>query len=138
MTISPEDPPYGVRAKCEKQFDLRGMKPVFTYGDTIYNPFNGAVDPLLEAHEVVHTIQQGEHPADWWDRFLSSKSFRFDQELAAYRVQYRVARETIKDRNQLALFLLALSRDLAGPIYGNMCSAQDARILIKAVDNVLT
>ena len=52
-------------AEIAKVFDLKGLKPAFTYGDTIYNPHNSDLEPHLIAHESVHEGQQGTDPAGW-------------------------------------------------------------------------
>ena len=101
MKIKIENPPHRVRQLCEKVFNLTGTKPIFCFGDTIYNPFNAEVDAFLMAHEVVHSKQQGEDPKAWWKKYLLDKKFRFAQELQAYRVQYKVMKDVIKDRNKL-------------------------------------
>lgn len=130
MLISLDNPPYGIRQKCEKKFDLGMSKPVFTFKNTIYNPFKGDVDDFLLAHEYTHFQQQGNDPYVWWDNYFSNQSFRFKQELKAYRVQYSVVKEFIKDRNALAKILFKLSSDLSSPMYGKMCKQSEAFKLI--------
>jgi hypothetical protein len=120
-----------VRQLCEHHFDLKGIRPVFTYGDTIYNPHNLEIDAGLEAHETAHTIQQGENPEAWWVDYLKNPEFRFKQELQAYRVQYRFMKNYIKDREKRARFLRAIAGDLSGRMYGNVCSLNEAMQLIK-------
>lgn len=131
MKISEQEPPYGVMQKCQQKFDLSGVKPVFTFGDTIYNPYEMPVGEALVSHEMVHMVQQGEKPHEWWDAYLSDKDFRFKQELEAYRVQYRVAKSILKDRNMVARLLFAISGDLSGEMYGKMCTRTQAFKLIK-------
>ena len=117
MKISIENPPYAVRQKCEAKFDLTAKKPVWTYGDTIYNPHDGVIDDFLLAHETVHMYQQGGSPSSWWDNYLSNPTFRFNQELEAYRVQFRVIRDMVKDRNEVVRRLFDMSETLA-TMYG--------------------
>ena len=131
MKISTENPPKNIRGLCEFHFDLKGVKPVFTYGDTIYNPHGGFVDAGLEAHELVHAIRQGEDPEAWWVQYFKDPKFRFDEELKAYRVQYGYMHNFIKDRNELARFLMRIAGDLSGTMYGSMCSQSEAMKLIK-------
>lgn len=120
-----------IHERCEQQFDLGGVHPVYTYGENIYNPHDDVIDPLLQAHEATHQIQQGVHPEDWWEKWLTDKYFRFDQELAAYRVEYKTAKQIIKDRNDMAKLLVALGGDLSGPQYGDLCTLQEAIGLIR-------
>lgn len=131
MKVTVGNPPFSVREKCEKYFDLSNVRPVFTYGDTIYNPYDGDINPFLMAHEVVHTKQQGDRPDMWWDNYFLSTKFRFKEELAAYRVQYRVMKANISDRNFLNKMLISIAKDLSGPMYGNLCSLKEALNLIK-------
>lgn len=131
MNIKNEKPPNLVWESCHYYFNLENEKPVFTYGDTIYNPHNCPIDELVVAHECVHQIQQGEKPDEWWDRYFKDKDFRLDQELAAYRVQYRVAKDVIKDRNAVAKLLFDMARVLSGPVYGNLLSHVEATKKIK-------
>ena len=131
MKIENKNPPLNIRQRCDKAFNLTDTVPIFTFGDTIYNPSGVVIDDFLASHEQVHAIQQGNKPAIWWARYINDKNFRFDQELAAYRVQYRVMRDLVKDRNLLAKMLHAIASDLAGPMYGSMCGVNEAKKLIK-------
>lgn len=131
MNIKNERPPHDILGRCEAHFDLSTSKPIFTYGDTIYNPFNGEIDDLLIAHETAHAVQQGEDPESWWARYLTDTGFRFKEELAAYQVQYQVARDTVRERNKVAMLLYHMAADLSGPMYGSMCTAPEARVLIR-------
>lgn len=106
---------------------------IFTYGDTIYNPGGHPIENQSEliAHETVHAIQQGSDPEAWWDKYLSDVHFRLEQEIDAYKAQYKKFRRmTInkKARNQLAD---RLARDLSSPLYGNIIDYYTARQKIK-------
>ena len=126
MKILTEKPPNYDKIKKVLDFDEGGT--IFTYGDTIYNPnaINLTID--LHVHESMHEIQQQRMgffgrwlgPWRWWRRYLKDPKFRFDQELQAYKAQYRFAGVQIKDRNQRNNFLVGLARQLMGPMYGNM------------------
>lgn len=131
MNILIQDPPYGVRQKCEKRFDLTGLVPVWTFGGNIYNPFNSPLDDYLIAHETTHIMQQGNDAYGWWDDYLLSDKFRFKQELEAYRVQYRVFKDTQKDKNAQVRYLVQLSQDLSSALYGNLTLHSNAFKLIK-------
>jgi len=131
IKISDEQPPYGVMQKCAEKFDLSQSCPIFTFNDTIYNPHDGEIDEYLISHERVHMAQQQRDPHGWWDNYLAIPQFRFDQELQAYRVQFRVMKTTIKDRNALARALFDMSKDLSSPMYGSMCTQSEASKAIK-------
>lgn len=60
----------------------------FTYGDKIYFPlYEDKFPPDLMVHEEVHVKQQT-NPAEWWDKYLTDKQFRQDQEVEAYATQF--------------------------------------------------
>lgn len=131
MSIIKQKPPDLIAERCQGQFDLSSCEPCYTYGKDIFNPSGNPLDPSLIAHESVHTIQQGEKPKEWWDKFFKDKNFRLDQELQAYRVQYKTLKQLVSDRNELAKVLASLAADLSGPQYGNLCSFGDACKLIR-------
>lgn len=111
-----------------KHFDIKDRKTiVFTFGDTLHNPGGGNISPDLMAHEETHQRQQGKSPEDWWEKYLADPDFRLAQELAAYRVQYRA----IVGRPQKRAVLQKISKDLSGPMYGNIISRDQAKQLIK-------
>jgi len=109
---------------------------VFTYGDIIYYPYmKRAIPDHLIVHEKTHSRQQGNNPAEWWDKYLADTNFRLDQELEAYQKQYAyyVAKNhNLKDR---AWFLEAIAGDLSGAMYGNLITKLDAMELIKNYAN---
>jgi hypothetical protein len=88
MKIKEEFPPnYAAITAILGEVDHR--KPVFCYGDTIYNPFKVEVTADLHIHEEVHCKQQGEYPDIWWNQYLSDKDFRLHQEIEAYGTQLK-------------------------------------------------
>lgn len=135
MNLSPTDPPHNIRERCEAQFDLTGLKPVFTYEDTIYFPYSNGesfdVDQFLLAHEMTHTVQQGKDPEGWWEKYLTSPEFRFSQELEAYQNHYKAYKDVLRDRNALNMQLHRLASYLCGPMYGSLCTHTEAMRLIK-------
>lgn len=114
--------------EIEAVFDLTGKKPVFTYGKVLFNPHDCTVDQFLMAHEVTHTAQQGAvgGPIEWWERYLSDKEFRLKQEVEAYYAQFSLLKSSRKDRNRIAWYLHQIARDLSSPMYGSMCTLQEA------------
>jgi hypothetical protein len=131
MIISTNNPPYSIREKCEKTFDLTGQIPVFAVGNTIYNPHKGQVDDFLIAHEHTHMLQQEDSPEMWWNQYLDDKEFRLKQEIEAYRVQYRVVKGMVKDRNIVARMLFDMASNLSSPLYGSMMPHIEALKVIK-------
>jgi hypothetical protein len=104
---------------------------VFTYGDTIYNPnVDAELPPDLVAHERVHMFQQMKFltPGEWWDKYLKDENFRFNQEVEAYKAQWKIMRHS-----RMANWLLhGIVTDLSGDMYGNLVSYTIARRLIKS------
>lgn len=106
---------------------------IFAYGDRVY--IIGSTDlltPALRAHEAVHLQRQADYisPDLWWDRYLIDNQFILDEELPAHRAEYGVLRQTVKDRNVLALHFTAIADRLASPLYGNIVTQTQARQLL--------
>jgi hypothetical protein len=124
MKVLTEYPPN--YALLNEVFNLEGRKVVFTYGDILYNPSGGNPSMDLLVHEKVHEKQQGDDPGGWWLRYVEDKYFRYNQEMEAYRAQYKFFCKVYKDRNRRALFLRAIASDLSSPIYGGIISLENA------------
>ena len=136
MKQSTEKPPnWEAIKKFFPEVDSPNWKPIFCYGDTIYNPTKQdlANRPDLIVHEEVHMKQQGKSPDFWWERYFLNPEFRLEQEVEAYRAQYKYMSKHIKDRETLAWFLSEISRDLSSELYGNIISKQDAWSRIRSV-----
>lgn len=128
MNVKNEKPPIYDDAKAA--FNFNEKTTIFTYGDTIFNPAGINVTLDLQAHEAVHERQQtGMHlhaklvkngPKRWWKQYIKDADFRFQQELEAYRAQYKYIKTQIKDRNRLNEYLVALARELKGPMYSDL------------------
>ena len=103
---------------------------VFTYGDTVYSPSTTDLVDHLHQHESVHVNQQKQMGRDeWWSKYLADPAFRLQQELQAYRVQYKVVFKKQNWRNTEEL-LTSISKDLSSAMYGNILTYQEARTLI--------
>lgn len=101
---------------------------IFTYGNTIYCPAgNTALPTHLIAHEQIHANEQARMGIEaWWDQYLADRSFRLNQEVLAYRKQYR----SCHNRTERKQVLQHITRDLAGEMYGRVVDKQTARELI--------
>lgn len=130
MKILLEKPPKHVWEGAHKCFDLSGKRPIFTYGNTIYNPHEGVIDDALVAHEEVHMKQQGSDPDAWWERYFEDPQFRYEQEAEAYKAQYRFARRVTNNRERLAKALHIWASDLSSPMYGSVATYAVARAAI--------
>jgi len=114
----------------KKAFDLSGDE-IFCYGDIIYNPSNKDLTPDLLEHEMVHIAQQSQNTAQWWGLYLKDRIFRASQEIPAYQMQYRVAKNIIKDRNRLFLYLKQIAINLSSETYGKVMTFNEAVDAIK-------
>lgn len=101
---------------------------VFTYGDTVYVPSGNPLPPDLEAHEQVHVDRQST-PDEWWAKYLTDVQFRLDEELAAYRAQYKYAVEHYSRAYRREL-LTHMTKDLSGAMYGKIITRKEAIALI--------
>jgi len=96
MKILEEYPPNF--AEIRQYFDVEKYKPVFCYGEILYNPYKHNVPIDIQIHEEAHAKQQTNISPDiWWTHYLLDKDFRQDQEIEAYNVQYRWLKEHIPD-----------------------------------------
>lgn len=134
--------PPNFEAVCKAFPEVRNEpRVIFTYGDTIYAPGGEhGVTEDLAVHEEVHQRQQENYglifkkklgPWLWWNRYLKDSKFRLDQELRAYRKQYRFLKSCISNRDHLHGQLLRLADDLSAPIYGGLVTKIQAIELIK-------
>lgn len=116
-------------AEITKKFDLSGLHPVFTYGNTLYNPTGGHISDDLMAHEETHSRQQAVMGVEnWWALYLKSAEFRLQQETEAYRVQYQAVKSWNRDARRE--FLNDISKNLASKLYGNIVNKKQAKDLI--------
>lgn len=124
-----KDPP-NIKA-IEKAFDLGERKILFTYGDTVYIPSGVPISPDLRTHEATHVQQQSQTtPDEWWAKYLVDAQFRLDQELPAYRNQWRHIQRMHLPWQQQEQLLAHISDSLASPMYGNLLTKEEARKLI--------
>jgi len=103
---------------------------LFAYKGTIYCQPKAIVTPDLEIHEAQHFVQQRSHKL-WLLRYLLFPSFRFDMELQAYRAQWAFIMREVKDREMRTKMLLHMADDLSSPLYGSLCTKDQAMRYIK-------
>lgn len=95
---------------------------VFPFACTIYAPSGITHHPLV-VHEAIHLRQQRFSrfwAVWWWIQYIYSPKFRVEQEIEAYRGQYREYKKTVKDRNYLDRYARILAEDLTGGLYGDV------------------
>lgn len=106
------------------------FRPVFCYGDTIYNPFELDIPPDVEFHEQVHSSQQGINPESWYFKYLNDKNFRKEQELEAYARQYNFVKK--HTNNKIAKECLnEVAGSFASPLYSLGISYGEAESAIR-------
>lgn len=112
-------------------FPLKGRE-IFAYDQVIYNPGGGELTDSLIAHENVHFKQQAlTSPDEWWERFILDGPFRFEQELEAHRMEFRVACLGVRDRNDINAIHAHIAQKLASPLYGQMIGYRKAMSLLR-------
>lgn len=135
MKIVDTMPPNGLYERIVATWMEVASNPyvVFAYGDTIYNPSGRTIPNYMIEHEKVHIRQQAEigGPEIWWDHYLVNAKFRLDQELEAYRKEYKVFCFMYKDKNERNSFLRFQAIMLASPMYGNLMKINEAIERIK-------
>lgn len=128
-------------AEIRQRFDLTGKKPVFTYGDKLYNPYGYEITGDLMVHEQTHLQQQKDFiyqtgyingTDGWWGKYLQNDAFRLSQELEAYRKQYKYACEhySRQFRRQLLGFIAS---SLSSKMYGSIIDYEKAKLLISQI-----
>lgn len=130
MEIKNSYPPKHIYDRAQEKFGVdMEWGVVFTYGENIYS-----LVPLSEdliAHESVHVKQQTEMGKDeWWDKYFEDKDFRYEQELEAYRVQYRFALKNYS-REKSGEVLRNCAQHLSGSMYGYLVSRTEAQKAIR-------
>lgn len=114
-------------------FDLRGLKPVFAWGDKIYNPHGVTLGPELVVHERVHGERQLRHPhhvEGWWTQYVADPRFRLLEELLAHAAEYQAYCDGGITRNQRRIVLRGVAQRLASRLYGSLISVHDAKAAI--------
>lgn len=136
MKISTNPPPNNIAERAIKAFGLTDVKfedgLMFTYGDTIHSVRN--VDPDFIVHESEHSKRQLAYeggPEAWWEKYFTDKEFVLQEELAAYRAQYKFVCIKVKDRNKRNLLLMDYAGALSGKLYGNIIEGMAAMQAIK-------
>jgi hypothetical protein len=129
MKISNERPPL-FEAILAAFPGAEAMKPVFCYGDIIYNPFGTRVGLDLIEHEKVHSYQQGADPKKWWIQYINDPEFRLTQEIEAYGTQYAFIKQNVKDREAVYWALTQISKALASEMYGISITPSKAQALV--------
>lgn len=99
---------------------------IFSYAPDIYAP-GGHVPPELIAHEAVHIHRQEKIGVEeWWDLYLASFDFRYEEELLAHRAEYQHMISGAVPRQMRRSALKQVAKKLASPLYSRMVSINQA------------
>jgi hypothetical protein len=89
---------------------------IFAYGDTVFCPSGQVFDPVLLAHEEVHSGQQSiDSPAIWWEEYLRDPAFRYHEELYAHAAEIRAS--ATRNRNEWHRVLHRTAHRLIADLY---------------------
>lgn len=110
---------------------LEEYKPVFCYGDTLYNPFKAKLTIDIEVHEEVHSKQQGTDPEGWYYNYFHDIHFRLKQEIEAYGTQLQFINSLHLPSKMREWKEEKLAEGLSSPLYGSMVSYAEAKSKIR-------
>lgn len=106
---------------------------MFCYGDTVYNPSGVHITRELLEHEAVHATRQSVFtPEAWWDEYLKTESFRYEEEVIAHIAEYSAILDMTRNKRQRREYLNAIAHRLSGPLYGHAVDYDRAREMIEA------
>lgn len=105
---------------------------MFCYGTALYLPDGGSPSPSLMEHERVHSERQLLRPTidHWWADYIADEKYRFDEELAAHREEWRYVHDHEVSKYNRKQHLRAIARRLSGPLYGHMVTMDEAKRMI--------
>lgn len=130
MRILYERPPNYAEIVAALPFVGRKRGVYFCYGSAVYNPDRVAIPPQILEHERVHSRRQANDPKSWWDRYIASAQFRFEEEVPAHIAEWKEFISYKPGRGARRQMLRAIAGRLAGPLYGGLIKIHDAKLLI--------
>lgn len=102
------------------------MEVIFAYAPDIYAP-GGNVPPQLVVHETVHIERQTAIGVErWWELYLGSSGFRYQEELLAHRAEYRYMIGENASRQHRRGALKIVAKRLCSPLYGQITTLEKA------------
>ena len=99
---------------------------VFAWSGLIYNPSGHDLPPDVFVHEETHFAQQRNQPERWWAEYIANPAQRYVWELEAYRNQITFAKQYYK-ASEVAKLAERCAVSLSSPMYGSLCSKDDAK-----------
>ncbi len=128
ITFSTECPE--IYKRLEVAFDVNWDEGlIIAYNPTIYCKFR--VTPEKIVHESVHIKRQDEIGVDlWYDMYIANPSYRLEEEVLAYKAEYKFLKKYVKDRELLFRLKRDMAHNLSSPVYGNLVGLDEALKLI--------
>ncbi len=113
--------------EIDAAFKVAGQPVIFAWGHRIYNPERIEIPPQLISHEAVHGHRQGRDIEGWWRRYIDEPAFRLAEEIPAHQAEYLAMVELAINRNERRRALKTVAKRMAGPLYGALITASQAR-----------
>lgn len=126
-------------SEIQAHFDLTNQKPVFAWGDKIYNPFKIEIPPDMLYHEYIHWQQQKHYttPAIWWTKYIMDNEFRLEEEVEAYAHQYLFVKKHTPQYVYREM-LEEAAENLSSPLYNLGITKNQAEAMIKRKAKTIT
>jgi hypothetical protein len=130
LILSHECPP--IYEKLHNQFGVNWNDGIIICeGMTLHCKYQ--IPPQMIIHELTHAKQQEKIGKDlWWELYLAKDSFRLEQEVEAFKAEYKFMCETFTDRNARFEILYNLGQLLSSSNYGKLCTGDEAIRMIQA------
>lgn len=114
--------PPNIEAIAKVYPNAMGKGVIFSYGDRLFNPTAVQIPKQLIAHEGEHGRRQEAAGVEaWWNRYLTDRLFMLDEEIYAHHAEWKCALRHIGPGA-----IRAVAQRLAGPLYGNVISYEQA------------
>lgn len=116
-------------------FRARGFKPLFAWGDVIYNPYAINIPVQIFAHEKMHSLRQEVDGVErWWYRYINDDEFRLMEEVLGHRAEYEsLLAQAGSSRLNRRRFMTDTVQRLRSPLYQYKVTAEMAKRLLKGV-----
>lgn len=103
---------------------------VITYYPNIHTKGGNLPEDLI-VHESVHLLQQEKMGVDkWWDRYILDRTFRVQEETAAYIAQARFIRTNVIGRNVRRAMLKHIQGSMVR-MYAGAFTREEAKAILE-------
>lgn len=129
LILSKECPPIYERLKRVFPIDWDDGV-IIAYGMSVFCKYD--LPPQKVIHELVHCKRQEAMGKElWWDLYLAKDSFRLEEEVLAYKAEYKFFCENVRDRNQRFEYLYELAQNLSSKQYDLKITGDEALRIIQ-------